>query len=300
MNAAQPADGDRAQQGNWDARLLAATGRDAPPLAAAKLRSLRRLLLCALALEAWYVRGYEPYADAPLGFGAAALAATACAAAGWHDRFARPAVVASGLVLAGVVAAAFPSNANHQFLALVVLGMLALQRGPGDAVDVDLAAALRWLPAIGLFWAGVWKVWYGYWWQGEFLALRIASDADFARVLGPFVGEAERARLLVAGDGVGAGPFRADAPLLVAASNATWLAELALPVMLCTPATRTFAWIASAALVVGIQLAAGEVFFAGTMVGLLAGYARSDAIARVLPFVLVAELLWVVRAGILH
>jgi hypothetical protein len=281
-----------------DEALLGLTGVDDGELAARKLRSIRRLLLLTLACEAWLALRYVPYSSHPGRYGLVATALVACAIAGWGDRWARLATGVSSLLLLGVVASVFPDNANHQFLALFLLAILALAEGdPADA-DRNHAAALqamRWLVVVGIFWAGAMKLYYGYFVGGEFLSWRIAHDPGFARVLGPLLPAAELARLVGAGSEVGAGPFRADAWALIAVSNITWLAEIVLPPLLLWHRTRRFAMVASIALFLAIQIGAREVFFGGLMIGLLLLFSPRDRVATATPWIGAVYLVWLLE-----
>ena len=91
---------------------------------------------------------------------------------------------------------------------------------------------------LGLVWAGMSKLLSGYWFGGKFLSSRIATDPGFAWVFAPIVPDAELGRLVALENRVGAGPYRAAAPLLVAISNATWLAEIMIPIGLVFDRTR--------------------------------------------------------------
>ena len=277
------------------AQGLDATGIDTPEAAASKLRSVRRLVLLTLACEAWVVLGYVPYSSHPLAFGVVAFAMTGCAVLGWRDRWARPANTAAFALLLGVVVATFPHNANHQFLALLLLALqlLVAADGPERSADARTAlAAMRALALVGIVWAGVMKLYYGYWFEAEFLSIRVATDPDFRWALGFLVPAAELERLVGLGVDVGAGPFRADAPGLVVVSNLTWILEIVLPLGLLVAATRRLAMVATIALFVAIQLGAREVFFGGVMVGLLLLFEPRD---RVAPWLPVAALVYLGR-----
>ncbi len=284
-------------------RLLGWTGRDAAATAAAKLRSMRRLVLVTLALEGWAALRYVPYSEAP-GFHAAIAAALgACLLLGWRDRFACPAVLAALGLETLTVVSVFPHNANHQYLAIVLLALVALAtpgrraaQGAGDAAAGEAWAALaamRWIVVAGLVWSGVMKLVHGYWLGGEFLAHRIALDPGFARVFAPILPDGELARLVALENRIGAGPFRAEAPLLVAASNATWLAEILLPLGLLATRTRTLSLVALIGLMLAIQAGARELFFAGLMFGGLLLFARRDLVGRLIPGVVLCEVLWI-------
>lgn len=296
-------------------RFLGLTGRDDDGVAVHKLRAMRRLVLMTLAFESWAALRYLPYSESP-GFHAAIAAALGVSALlGWHDRFALAAVgAAMGLELV-TIAAVFPHNANHQYLAIVLLLLTALafsraSEGGGEAMEADSHAeatrrprvdpgdaraavsAMRWVVLCGLAWSGVMKLRYGYWLGGEFLSYQIATDPGFARVFVPIVPDAEWTRLVALENRVGAGPFRAEAPLLVAVSNLTWLAEIVLPIGLLVSRTRTIAMFASLALMIAIQVGAREIFFAGIMIGGLLLFDRRDRVSPFLPVAGLCHVLW--------
>jgi len=279
-------------------RVLAWTGSDEAQVAEAKLRSLRRLVLLTLAFEGWFVLGYVPYSGTPGRYGLAAAALTLCAIAGFGDRWARPAVGLAFAIELAVVASVFPDNANHQFMALLLLALLALVGSESPERERDARAALqsmRWIAALGLAWAGVMKVVYGYWLGGEFLAYRIAIDPGFAAVFGLLLPADEIARLTSLANEPGAGPFRSDAAVLLLLSNGTWIAELALPIGLFFSRTRAAAMLCSIGLMLAIEAAAREIFFGGLMLGLLLAYAERDRLGPLLPWIGGGYGLWLMR-----
>ena len=282
--------------------LLAWTGRDDDVVARAKLRGVRRLVLITLALEGWAALRYVPYSAAPDFYGAIAVALGVCALLGWHDRFAAGAVCGALLLELVTVVCAFPENGNHQYLAIVWLALIALARfavaveGPsrrGSADDARVALqVIRWIVVAGLAWSGVMKLWYGYWLGGEFLSFRIATDPGFAWIFAPLVPDAELARLVALENRIGAGPFRAQAPLLVAAANLTWVAEIVLPAGLLWARTRGLALLGSLLLMVAIQAGAREFFFAGLMVGGLLLFDARDRLRVFVPLAAAGYLVW--------
>jgi hypothetical protein len=147
--ARDPGGRARRMTGGLD-RLLDATGRDDDAVAVSKLRSMRRLVLATLALEGWVALRYVPYSESP-GFHAAIAAAHGvCLLLGWRDRFALPSVGAALLLEIVTVASVFPHNGNHQYLAIVLLALMALafptcranaSPEPGDAGRPSLRCA---------------------------------------------------------------------------------------------------------------------------------------------------------------
>jgi hypothetical protein len=103
------------------------------------------------------------------------------------------------------------------------------------------------------------------------------------------------ARLTLLENRVGAGPFRVEAPMLIAISNITWLAEIVVPIGLLWSRTRAVSIVVGLALMVAIQLGAREVFFAGLMIGGLLLFARRDRLAAFLPVLGAFYLFWLLR-----
>jgi hypothetical protein len=192
---------------------------------------------------------------------AIAVVLTAAAAASLRRGLARPAVFA-GVWAVLVEVAITHGPANHVYLELLLLAAYALLDPERGDEAVLLACVLRWMVALLLFWAGLQKLLYGTYFRAEFLCWMIAQRPAFADALGFLLPADELARLAAAGaQAVGSGPYRTHAWLLIAASNAVWIAELALPALLLFRRTRVWgAWLA-AAFVLSIQLVAREAVF---------------------------------------
>jgi hypothetical protein len=192
---------------------------------------------------------------------AIAVVLSAAALASLRRGLGRPAVFAAVWAVCVEVAVTH-GPANHVYLELLLLGLYALLDPGRDDEAVLLACALRWMVTLLLAWAGLQKVLYGTYFHAEFLCWMIAQRPAFADALGFLVPADELARLAAAGaQAVGSGPYRTHAWLLIAASNAVWIAELALAALLPFRRTRVWgAWLA-AAFVVSIQLVAREAMF---------------------------------------
>ena len=290
-----------AELGGWATRFLALASHepasDPPALALANLSALRRWVLVVLAGEAWLALRFEPYAETPGHFGLVAAALTACAVAAWR----RPALerAAAGVAMAlvaGTVVAVFPQNANHQWLAIVLLLLLLIPSSASPNAPIEAADALcgvRWVAISGTAWAGIQKIFYGVYFGGEFLSFRIARDPAFAAIFSWIVPAEEVVRLQGLGDVVGAGPFRADAPLLVAVSNFTWILELALPLLLISSRTRRLAWPFAVFFFAALQLGARELFFALLMIGPFLTFSSRALVQRLLPFEVALVFSWI-------
>ncbi len=266
-------------------RLLALVGVDGPDTARVKVAAFRRLLLLIVAVELCdRASRWQAEASFPVHVLLAGVA-LAGAALAW-----RP-VSALGLVLVSLAAVAdfvwqFPESANHQYLQLVCIGQLLLLRTDIDEEVQLLVVSLRWVLVIGVFYAGLQKLLYGYYFDGQFLAFAISGNPRFAAVLQYLMsaGELERIRGLQILEG--AGPFRVDSSLFRIVSNAAYLTELILPPLLLMGRTRRLAIVGMLAYFVCIEVAAREVFFGGIVAALALLFAPGDALRRALPIFL--------------
>jgi hypothetical protein len=261
--------------------LLDRVGVDPPDAARAKAGAFRSFLLALIAVEAWE-------RSARLGGDAATLvlAAVASLAAGavWRPGLAVPATAVTAGVVAVDFALQFPGNPNHQYFQLVLLALLLLLREGVDEEVVLLTKALRWLLLVGLFYAGLQKLLYGHYFDGEFLAYTITQNDRFAWVLEPLMPASEFARLRGMAVQQGAGPFRVDSLFFAGVSNLAYGAELVLPVLLLIRRTRALAVAGTLAYFVAIEAAAREVFFGGIMAALALGFGPPSWLQRALPF----------------
>jgi hypothetical protein len=198
--------------------------------------------------------------------------------------------VAATAVMAVVVGIDFvsqwPGNPNHQYFQLVLLALLLLLRIDVDEEVTRLTELLRWLLVIGLFWAGMQKLLYGYYFDGEFLAYTITQNERFALVLEQLMPAAEFERIRAIAVREGAGPFRVDSLVFALASNVAYLAELVLPALLLVRPLRKLAVAGTLLYFVAIESAAREVFFGGMMAALVLSYGPPAWLQRALPFAL--------------
>ncbi len=256
---------------------------DPPGDARARIQDFQRFLLFYGAVRSLLWLALSTRGDLLL----LVAAVTLCVAAGLSLRAGAgslPACIALPAVLAQVVWR-FPYTANHLYLELVCVLLLALvprdSEGEGEA---HALAALRWTTALVLFHTGLQKLFYGAYFQGEFLALMAGTEERFGRVFRWLLPEAELTRLSgLDRKATGAGPYRVDAPLFALASNLVWMAELTLPALLVARRTRVLGALASIGLMVGIQVAALELGFAMLFVNLLLLFLPGPWNARLFP-----------------
>ena len=139
----------RAAHAGWSerafVRLLAAPGSDEPGDVSRVFDAFARILLLALATEAWAALRLRAFQEAPTLHGSLALIFSVSCAVGFTRKGLRPALAASGVALVATMTATFPFNANHQFLCLFASVFLVLPR-TGDAGQQQVALqGLRWL-----------------------------------------------------------------------------------------------------------------------------------------------------------
>ncbi|MCC6766887.1 MAG: hypothetical protein IT293_19700 [Deltaproteobacteria bacterium] len=262
----------------------------------AQVAAFERIVVLVIAAEYW-CRGLARWQDLSPAYVASLGAATLLCLAALLTRWRRPALLVLGLVHAFVVWREFPAAGNHAYLE-VMLCLLGAFLDPRDEVERTLyVATARWLAVVIFFFSGVQKLAHGYYFHAEYFgfSLWIESFRTLFRWLLP---ADEYARLTAFTGAPGDGPYFVRSPLVVAVSNLTWIAEIALPAALLWRPTRPFAVAAAVALIFAIELAAREVFFGLLYVNLILLFLESDLHQRlVAPVALVLASLVAVRAG---
>ncbi|MGH0036374.1 MAG: hypothetical protein ACQGVK_15210 [Myxococcota bacterium] len=242
-------------------RLLRVADLGEPGLAGERLAYFTRIFLLLIAVDHWHGLSHWPH---PSGHGFHVLLAvgvSACAALAWRPGALRWAAGLAALPIAIDLVWAFPDHANHQYLALLVAGLVALF-DPDDPAEAGTAlAGLRWLVVIGLGWAGLQKVLWGYYFDGTFLSFVIAQRESFAWAFQWILPDGELARLQALALREGAGPFRAESLWLDLAAVGSWVSEIVLAAGLLIPRTRALAALGAMGLIAIIEVAARELFF---------------------------------------
>jgi hypothetical protein len=225
-----------------------------------RLQTLGTILLLHAAVESWF---WMLELDTFVG-GVAALAGvyTILLGIGFVPRLRRLALALAATVTALQLAWTFPYIANHTYLRLLALGLLALP-GPGSLRERRLAhAALGWTAAIVLFYTGFQKLVYGTYFQGQYLAYMISLTDRFGHVFEWLVPAGEWTRLKAIGEPVpGAGPYTVDGTAFLALSNLVYVLEIGLAAGLIWCRTRRAAIWMTLGLIVLVQFGAREVFF---------------------------------------
>lgn len=249
-----------------------------------KLRWFRDLLLLHVTVRV-IPAGVDPL-DIAL-----AIGMLICFAAVWFDHRPQLATGFAAALFGCKLTIIFPETPNHGLLELVCLLLLA-------ALDVDdagerklLGQSLRWVTVIVLFQAGLQKVLYGTWFDGQFIGYMIAADDRFASAFGYVVSGEELARLKsYAALDAGSGPFSIDSLPVLLASNGTYIFEMLAPILLLVRRTRTIAAIASMAFVAMVEAAARELLFGLLFINLILLFPAGDWHRRAFPLFALAYL----------
>jgi hypothetical protein len=248
--------------GSGVARLTAFLGDDEPSVRRAKLLVFETVLVLVVCAEQWChtlagVRGAAPST------GQLAFATTLCGLATFHPRLRRGGFAGLVLVHVVVVWRFFPATGNHRYLELTLCSLALLLDPRAEADRAAYLASLRWLVVLVLFYSGLQKLLHGYYFQGLYLAYATVEE-HFRPIVSWLVPAAEAARLQGLPPAVGSGPYLSGSPLLVAASNAVYVAEIGLAALLLVPRARPLAVLLVAAFLVAVESAAREAFF-GTL-----------------------------------
>lgn len=196
-----------------------------------------------------------------------------------------------------------PDSANHVFLELLFLAFLSFLDERDEEEGVLLCSALRWLVAVVFLWTGVQKLLYGYYFDGQFLAYMAATKTWFGDVFRYLIPAEELQRLVAfnepAASGtvvftprIGAGPYSVHSALFVAVSNAVYVFEIVVGLLLLVPRTRVLAALASILFVVFIELGARELTFGFLITNAFMLYLPGNWVRRTFP-------LWAVAYGYL-
>ena len=182
----------------------------------------------------------------------------------------------------------FPHAGNHRYLELVLATLFAMLDEGNEAELRLLLRSVRGMVVVVLFYAGLHKLVHGYYFQGQFLVYSMWREG-FQTALGP----------LLPAQQLG-GPYLASSPLVVGLSNAIWIAEIGLAILLVPRWTRTFAWIGTALLIVVTEAVARELMFGVEFLAAVLLFARADLVRPLLPpAALFLGVLVLIRLGLL-
>jgi len=265
---------------------------------ASKVRAYQVILALVIFTEYW-TKALQTWALVEAEDVVALAAVTLLAAAVVHGRWRRPAFVGFTLLQAWYVWTYFPLTGNHRYLELAAAGLFAFLDDRKDDERRLLLRALQWTFIIVLFYGGVQKLVHGYYFQGQFLSYSLWR-VGFHAALGPLLPAHEFERLTSYAAAVGDGPYIVASPAFLVLSNAVWIVEIALAVLLCLRATRPFAWVAGLVFVVAMEIVAREFMFGIEIACAMLLFSRTDVIRRaILPVAILLAALVLMRVGLL-
>ena len=287
-------------------RFLSAPGFDDTAVAYGKAMALRRFILIHVTVEIWLDRAAGahggladywglPGVDLPHRPYLFVTVMSLCCVFGWFPRYSRHATITFFATFLFLGILRFPDIPNHSYLELAVLALAALLDPRKSDENQLLLQGCRWTVLIVLFSAGLQKLLYGSYFDGRALATALASSQAKFAVFFEFILPADEFSRII--DPVNQGPHRFHSTIGLLVSNASFLAELMIPVAILFARTRTVATYLGLGLVFAIQLGAREVFFGALMIHLLLLIFPSDVNRKFLIALLMLDA-WMVAAGL--
>lgn len=282
----------------WLERIVAVLDARREPIEASSLLAFQRVLALVVAAEYW-TKTIRDRAQFESVDGVVLALVTVLAAAVFFGRFRRAAFAGLALLQAWWIGRFFPLAGNHRYLELILAVVFSALDGRCDEHRKLQMRAVRFMVVVVLFYSGLQKLVWGYWTRGQFLAFALGHE-PFSSMLGRLVPTNELARLTAYSGAIGDGPFLPEAPLLIAASNLVWIAEIGIALLLLLPATRRRTWPIACLLVICIEFVARELMFGVEFCAALALFARADRLTRwVVPIAVFLGWLVLVRLGLL-
>lgn len=202
------------------------------------------------------------------------------------------------LLALSMVVATFPRTGNHLYLVAFVLTLCVRLEFSGPQMRDLLARSLRWVLVVVLFYSGLQKLAHGFYLDGQMLAY-LGDRPGYAGLIELLTPAAEAQRIASLSRLGGGGPFSTDAPLLLLASNLTYVGEMGLPLLLLHPKTRRPAVVTTFGLILAIEIFAREVFFGLWFTALLLLFAKPTTYRRAFYAIAVLDVAMVlVRLGV--
>jgi hypothetical protein len=246
----------------------------------------------------YLVRAIPKWPGLPLAYTVSVVLIMALSLAGLRRAWRRAAFVGLAAVHLHVLWLEFPGSANHAYLELFIclLGAFLDVEHPDERRH--LLRAARWLACLVLFYSGFAKVVHGYWFHGEMLAHQL-KFAYYRPVLGLVLPGSEFERLVAFTAQVGDGPYRVQSLPFVLGSNAVYLLEMGLALLLSIRRTRPQAALLALALIAVIEAGAREFFFGLVFGNMILLFTRRDTNTPAWwPVVGILALLVLIRLGL--
>ena len=272
--------GYRPRPVTWCDRALAFLDGDDPGTQLSKVRAFEWIFVFIVCAEYW-ARAALKSNDLGLDYWVSLPLISVLGVAALSARWGRLAFV--GLAIAQTVRIwnEFPATGNHSYLELL-LCLLCAALNVRDREERKLfLRAVRWMTCVVFFYAGVQKLVHGYYFRGQLLLYSMGIET-FRPVLQLLLPHADFVRLSHYHFQAGDGPFLVSSPLIVVLSNATYIIEIALAVLLLLRRTRRLAVIGAIVFLVGIEAAAREFFFGLIYVNMLLVFLERDVNRRLI------------------
>ena len=220
-----------------------------------------------------------------------------CFAASFFPAYRRAAYYGGAVMMTLKFLSVFPWNSNHSMVELVCILFFAMAYRPDGANLTALSASLRWLPVLVFFYSGLQKMVMGTYFDGSFLAYSVASDQDFQAAFQWILPSGEFARLMAIEP---PGPYRFESAFPVVLSNLVYIGEIVVAGLLLVKRTRLLGLVGGMVMIVGIELAARELFFGILFANLVLLHAPKDwTKPTLLGWCAVYAALLAVKAGLL-
>jgi hypothetical protein len=262
----------------WSDRALAFLDGDDPGTQLSKVRAFEWIFVLIVCTE-YLARAALKSNDLGLNYWVSLPLICALAVVALSARWGRLAFVGLAIAQTVRICNEFPAAGNHSYLELL-LCLLCASLNVRDREERKLfLRAVRWMTCVVFFYAGVQKLVHGYYFRGQLLLYSIGIEA-FRPVLHLLLPHDDFVRLsqyhLQAGDG----PFLVSSSLIVVLSNATYIIEIGLAVLLLLRRTRQLAVIGAIVFLVGIEAAAREFFFGLIYINMLLLFLERDVNRR--------------------
>jgi hypothetical protein len=279
-------------------RMFSRFDGDVPGAGAAKVRAYQLVLALVICAEYWskYLRRWG---DLGLDEWIALALVTVLAGAVVHGPWRRAAFAGFVVLQAWYVWSLFPHTGNHRYLELIFAALFAFLDDENEEERELLLRGLRFMVVVVLFYSGLQKLVHGYYFRGQYLAYALWRD-NFRSVLEPLLSVEEAGRLAAYGEYAGEGPFLVSTRPFLLLSNAVWVLEMGLGLLLVPLSTRRAAWAPAFVFVVATEIVARELMFGIEFACAILLFARSDLIRRaVWPVAVLLGVLLSMRLGLL-
>jgi len=259
-------------------RALAFLDGDDPGTQLSKVRAFEWIFVLIVCTEYWVRATLKPN-DLGLNDWVTLPLISALGVAALLARWGRLAFVGLAIVQAVRLWNDFPVAGNHSYLELL-LCILCASLNVSDQEERKLfLRAVRWMSCVVFFYAGVQKVFHGYYFRGQLLLYSIGIEA-FRPLLQLVLPHDDFVRLRQYRFQAGDGPFLVSSSLVVVLSNATYIVEIGLAALLLLRRTRQLAVIGAIVFLVCIEAAAREFFFGLIYINMLLLFLERDVNRR--------------------